>query len=88
MSIGFGTVLIVDNLPCVPCTKDTLLEDHLYKVLKKLFGDFGVITHIWMPRDESTGMTKGRAFIKYNTPQEARRARKEMDGSNFKSLLG
>lgn len=84
-SIGSGNVIIVDNLPIVPSEIYKRLEDFL---TKRMFCDFGVITHFSMPRDESSGMTKGRAFIKYSTPEEAQCARAEMNGRKLnKSCL-
>jgi translation initiation factor 3 subunit B len=76
-SIGSGNVIIVDNLPSVPFETYKRLEDFL---INKMFRSFGVITHFLMPRDESTSMTEGRAFITYNTPEAAQRACAKMNG--------
>ena len=42
--------------------------------------DVWCLWYISMPRDESTGMTKGRAFITYSTPEAAQLARAGMNG--------
>eukprot|EP00850_Spirogloea_muscicola_P016935 SM000141S00879 [mRNA] locus=s141:121775:136794:- [translate_table: standard] len=75
---GFGSVVMVDNLPVVPPEK----HDKLVNVVRKIFGQIGSIREngLWMPVDEATQRTRGYAFIEYTTPQEAQTAREQTDG--------
>lgn len=64
---GFGSVIVVDNLPVVPKEKFEKLEG----VVRKIYGQIGVIKEdgLWMPVDPDTQKTLGYCFIEYNTPQ-------------------
>ncbi|XP_038998070.1 eukaryotic translation initiation factor 3 subunit B-like [Hibiscus syriacus] len=75
---GFGNVIVVDNLPVVPCEKFENLEG----VLRKIYSRIGVIKEdgLWMPVDPETKKTLGYCFIEYNTPQEAELAREKTHG--------
>ena len=74
---GFGSVVVVDNLPKVPGAK----VDKLSTVVKKIFGQIGVIREngLHMPLD-SDGTTKGFAFVEYHGAAEAAAAREQTDG--------
>ncbi|GBG62798.1 hypothetical protein CBR_g32387 [Chara braunii] len=75
---GFGSVIVVDNLPVVPPEKREKLEG----VVRKIFGQIGGIREngLYMPTDPETGKTKGFAFIEYTTPLEAQTAREQTNG--------
>mmetsp|Transcript_31210 Transcript_31210/g.99522 ORF Transcript_31210/g.99522 Transcript_31210/m.99522 type:complete len:709 (+) Transcript_31210:505-2631(+) len=75
---GFGSVVVVDNLPVVPPEK----HDKLVTVVRKIFSQIGNIREggLWMPVDESSKLTKGFAFIEYMTPQEAAAAKEQTNG--------
>jgi translation initiation factor 3 subunit B len=67
---GFGNIIVVDNLPVVPPEK----YEKLVGVIRKIFARTGTIREsgLWMPVDEETKLSKGYAFIEYNTPQVSR----------------
>ncbi|XP_076922037.1 eukaryotic translation initiation factor 3 subunit B-like [Bidens hawaiensis] len=75
---GFGSIIVVDNLPVVPSEK----YDKLEGVVRKIYSQIGVIKEngLWMPVDEDTGKTLGYCFIEYNTPQEAELAKEKTNG--------
>lgn len=75
---GFGNVIVVDHLPCVPPEKFEKLEG----VIKKIFSQIGNFKDdgLWMPVDENTKKTLGYCFIEYNTPQEAELAKEKTHG--------
>ncbi|KAL5698942.1 Eukaryotic translation initiation factor 3 subunit B [Ranunculus cassubicifolius] len=75
---GYGNVIVVDHLPCVPPEKFEKLEG----VIKKIFSQIGIIKEdgLWMPVDEKTQKTLGYCFIEYNTPQEAELAKEKTHG--------
>ncbi|XP_076951731.1 eukaryotic translation initiation factor 3 subunit B-like [Bidens hawaiensis] len=75
---GFGSIIVVDNLPVVPREK----YDKLEGVVRKIYSQIGVIKEngLWMPIDEDTGKTLGYCFIEYNTPQEAELAKEKTNG--------
>ena len=77
MDSGFGSVIVVDNLPKVPGAK----VEKLTTVLKKIFGQIGVIHEngLRMPTD-ADGNTKGFAFIEFGNAQEAAAAREQTEG--------
>ncbi|KAI3676755.1 hypothetical protein L1987_86371 [Smallanthus sonchifolius] len=75
---GFGSIIVVDNLPVVPKEKFDKLEG----VVRKIYSQIGVIKEngLWMPVEEDTGKTLGYCFIEYNTPQEAELAKEKTNG--------
>ncbi|XP_071733109.1 eukaryotic translation initiation factor 3 subunit B-like [Rutidosis leptorrhynchoides] len=75
---GFGSIIVVDNLPVVPKEKFEKLEG----VVRKIYSQIGVIKEngLWMPVEQDTGKTKGYCFIEYNTPQEAELAKEKTNG--------
>ncbi|ERN17444.1 hypothetical protein AMTRI_Chr02g258200 [Amborella trichopoda] len=75
---GFGSIIIVDNLPVVAPEKYEKLEI----VIRKIFGQIGVIREggLCMPVDQETKKTKGYCFIEYSTPQEAQTAKDQTNG--------
>mmetsp|Transcript_2751 Transcript_2751/g.4396 ORF Transcript_2751/g.4396 Transcript_2751/m.4396 type:complete len:713 (+) Transcript_2751:120-2258(+) len=73
---GFGSVIVVDNLPCVPEAKLAKLTT----VLGKIFGQIGTVREGGLSMPVDKGMTKGFAFVEFHTPQEAAAAREQTDG--------
>jgi len=75
---GFGSVIVVDNLPQVEPEK----QEKLTNVLRKIFTQLGTIREggLYLPVSEQTKLTKGYAFIEYSTPEEAQTARQSMHG--------
>ena len=75
---GFGSVIVVDNLPKVPQAK----VGKLTTVLRKIFGQIGVVREdgLVMPTDAQTGDTKGFAFVEFGNANEAAAAREQTDG--------
>ncbi|KAF5831983.1 eukaryotic initiation factor [Dunaliella salina] len=73
---GFGSVIVVLNLPVVPTEK----YDKLAAVIKKIYGSIGTIREggFFLPQDAS-GKTKGFAFIEFSTTQEAVAAKQQTD---------
>nr|XP_043610796.1 eukaryotic translation initiation factor 3 subunit B-like [Erigeron canadensis] len=76
---GFGSIIIVDNLPVVPKEKFEKFEGG---VVRNIYSQIGVIKEngLWMPVEEDTGKTRGYCFIEYNTPQEAELAKEKTNG--------
>ncbi|KAK9836110.1 hypothetical protein WJX81_002073 [Elliptochloris bilobata] len=66
---GFGSVIVVDNLPEVPPEKFAKLSS----VVHKIFSKAGSIRPdgLLMPIDEATKVSKGFAFVEFSAPQEA-----------------
>mmetsp|Transcript_40368 Transcript_40368/g.89637 ORF Transcript_40368/g.89637 Transcript_40368/m.89637 type:complete len:721 (+) Transcript_40368:71-2233(+) len=75
---GFGSVIVVGNLPVVPQEK----YEKLAGVVKKIYSQIGEVREggLYMPVDEKTGMSKGFAFVEFATPQEAQAAREHTNG--------
>lgn len=75
---GFGSVIVVGNLPVVPPEK----YDKLCTVIKKIYSQIGNIREggMHMPLDEAGKQTKGFAFIEFSSPQEAQAARDQTNG--------
>eukprot|EP00877_Chromochloris_zofingiensis_P000044 jgi/Chrzof1/1003/Cz01g36140.t1 len=75
---GFGSVIVVDDLPDVTDEK----YEKLVSVLKKIFNQIGNIREggVYMPKDEQSGKTKGFAFIEFSNPMEAQAAREQTQG--------
>ncbi|KAF5461330.1 hypothetical protein F2P56_017440 [Juglans regia] len=78
LDIGFGNIIIVDNLPVVPREKFDKLEG----VIRKIYSQIGVIKEdgLWMPIDPETQKTLGYCFIEFNSPLEAELAREKTNG--------
>ncbi|KIZ03095.1 Eukaryotic translation initiation factor 3 subunit B [Monoraphidium neglectum] len=74
---GFGSVIVVDNLPSVPEEK----YEKLVNVLKKIYGQIGNIRDggVYMPKDANK-VSKGYAFIEFSHPMEAQAARAQTAG--------
>jgi translation initiation factor 3 subunit B len=74
---GFGSVIVVDNLPVVPEDK----HEKLTNVLRKIYSQIGNVREggIFMPKD-ANNMSKGFAFVEFQSPQEAQAARVQTDG--------
>lgn len=75
---GFGHIVVVDNIPQVSAEK----YDKLTKILSKIFSASGNIAENGLnhPVDQSTGLSKGFAFIEYENHDQARAARMALDG--------
>eukprot|EP00899_Mesostigma_viride_P013900 jgi/Mesvir1/22510/Mv18538-RA.2 len=74
---GFGSVVVVDNLPVVPEAK----YEKLVTVLRKIFSQVGTIRDggLYVPVDEEKN-TKGYAFVEFTSPQEAQAAKETTNG--------
>jgi translation initiation factor 3 subunit B len=66
----FSKAIIVDNLPCVGKDKFEKLNQVVLKIYKQV-SDKVTDNDIYMPFDESTGLTYGFCFIKFFTKEEA-----------------
>ena len=66
---GFGTVIVVDNLPKVPDAK----FEKLCTVVKKIYGQIGVVREngLFMPKG-ADGITKGSPLSSSTTPPRRR----------------
>ena len=75
---GFGHIVVVDNIPQVSAEK----YDKLTKILSKIFSASGNIAENGLnhPVDQSTGLSKGFAFVEYENHDQARTARMALDG--------
>eukprot|EP00889_Picochlorum_renovo_P000979 jgi/Picre1/28009/NNA_000970.t1 len=75
---GFGHIVVVDNIPQVGAEK----YDKLTKILSKIFSASGTIAENGLnhPVDQSTGLSKGFAFVEYENHDQARTARMALDG--------
>ena len=74
---GFGTVIVVDNLPKVPDAK----FEKLCTVVRKIYGQIGVVREngLHVPKG-ADGVTKGFAFIEFHNPVEAAAAIEQTNG--------
>ncbi|XP_009371884.2 eukaryotic translation initiation factor 3 subunit B isoform X1 [Pyrus x bretschneideri] len=79
--IGFGNVIVVDNLPIV----DARMAEKLESEIRLAFSEVGVIKHdgVSVPLNPQTHASLGRCFIEFNSRQEAELAREKRDGYNF-----
>ena len=76
-SPDFSTAIIIDNLPCVGPEK----LDKLLNVIWKVYAASGVVeSDIFMPIDESTGLTYGFCSIRFQTSEEAENAMNATQG--------
>ncbi|KAK9801869.1 hypothetical protein WJX73_004633 [Symbiochloris irregularis] len=77
---GFGSIVVVDNLPKVPPEK----HEKLCSVVKKVFQQIATVREggLWMPFDPETKLTRGIAFVEFNTPEEAQAAQQQTN--NYK----
>ena len=69
---------MIDNLPQVPQEK----YEKLTSILRKILNASGRVLEegLHHPQDPATGISKGFAFIEYETPDQARAAQKAIDG--------
>lgn len=69
---------VVDNIPQVPSEK----YEKLTNILRKIFTSNGQLREggLQHPVDESTGLSKGFAFIEYETQEMAKMARQALHG--------
>ncbi|CAK0783331.1 hypothetical protein CVIRNUC_006530 [Coccomyxa viridis] len=79
---GFGCVVVLDNLPKVEAAK----YDKLAGVVRKIISQVGVSIRggadgFHMPKgDDEKQMTKGYAFVEFNTPEEAHAVVQQVNG--------
>lgn len=75
---GTSNIVVVDKLPQVPQEK----YEKLTSILRKIFGASGRIREggLHHPVDESTNISKGFAFVEYETPEQARAAQQALNG--------
>ncbi|XP_065850558.1 eukaryotic translation initiation factor 3 subunit B-like [Euphorbia lathyris] len=70
--VGFGNIIVVDNLPVIPKSKFERLEG----VIRKIYSHVVIKQDgLWMPETPETPTTLGYGFIECNTPQEAELAK-------------
>lgn len=77
-SYSFDSIVVIDNVPIV----DDAKKDKLISVIKKIFKNVGPVKSLEMPKDESTGKSKGYIFMEFETPEQANLAVKV--GNNYK----
>ncbi|CCX33645.1 Similar to Eukaryotic translation initiation factor 3 subunit B; acc. no. A7EHM8 [Pyronema omphalodes CBS 100304] len=75
---GLDTFVVVDGCPCVP--EDS--KSKLIKFLCKKLSEAGPVKpdSVYMPIDEKTKQTSGFAFVEFDTPEQALKACKTLDG--------
>jgi translation initiation factor 3 subunit B len=75
---GFGNIVVVDNIPQVSQEK----YEKLTNILRKIFSASGKIREggLHHPVDESTKLSKGFAFVEYESQDQARAGRQALDG--------
>eukprot|EP00164_Ancoracysta_twista_P002855 GFYU01003799.1.p1 GENE.GFYU01003799.1~~GFYU01003799.1.p1 ORF type:complete len:687 (-),score=239.15 GFYU01003799.1:170-2230(-) len=75
---GSKNCILVNNLPQVPPEK----ADKLKAVIKKIYTQVGRIVQdgITMPMDDKKKLSKGFAFVEFNTAEEAEKAVMQTDG--------
>lgn len=75
---GFGSVIVVGNIPVVPPEK----YEKLTAVIRKIYSTIGNIREggLFLPTDEETKSTKGYAFVEFSSPQEAQAAKEQTSG--------
>ncbi|PQQ00001.1 eukaryotic translation initiation factor 3 subunit B-like isoform X2 [Prunus yedoensis var. nudiflora] len=80
-NIGFGNVIVVDNVSIVKAEMAQQLESEI----RRVFSEVGVIKEdgISMPLNPLNQKTLGRCFIEFSSRQEAELARVKRDGYNF-----
>jgi len=72
---SYSKVIIVEGIPVIPKEK----YDKLAQILKRLFSqEIGTIVDFYMPFQEGVDQSKGFAFIRYSTVEEARLAKKKL----------
>jgi translation initiation factor 3 subunit B len=76
---GFGSVIVVDNLPKVAAEKFGKLETYIQKVYSQI-GSISSEGGFYMPVDAETKMSKGYAFVEFSNPQEAQAAQQQTNG--------
>ncbi|CAN1772630.1 Serine/arginine-rich SC35-like splicing factor SCL30A, partial [Linum perenne] len=52
--------------------------------LRRLFGQFGLLKDIYLPRDLNTGELRGFAFIEFANPSDAADARYNLEGETLR----
>ncbi|BFG31142.1 hypothetical protein CerSpe_174170 [Prunus speciosa] len=80
-NIGFGNVIVVDNVSIVKAEMAQQLESEI----RRVFSEVGVIKEdgISMPLNPLNQKTLGRCFVEFSSRQEAELARVKRDGYNF-----
>ena len=75
---GFGTVIVVDNLPKVPDAK----FEKLCTVVRKIYGQIGVVREngLHMPKGADRQGHEGIAFVEFHNPAEAAAAIEQTNG--------
>lgn len=76
---GFGSVIVVSDLPQIVPEK----YERLQTVIERVFSKFGLTIRkdgFYMPKDPETQITKGFAFIEFISPEQAQEARKQTQG--------
>jgi len=64
-----------------------LSEDVTEFDLRDRFGEFGSINRVYVVKDKDTGMSKGSAFITFNTRGAAQAAMEVLNGSGWMNLI-
>lgn len=77
---SFENILIVDNLPKIDASKEEKLMAVLRKNVFSPAGGLPIEGGCFMPRDSETGMSRGYAFIEFDTPEVANAVAKAVNG--------
>jgi len=55
--------------------------------LEDLFGQVGRLARVYLARDQSTGMSRGFAFVTYHTREDAQKAINKLNGHGYDNLI-
>jgi len=64
-----------------------LSEDAREGDLQELFGQFGRLKRVFMPKDPNTGLSKGLAFVEYFDREEAQKAINKLNGHGYDNRI-
>ncbi len=51
--------------------------------LKEVFGEYGTIKRVYIPRDRETGLVRGFAFVEMESEADEDKAIEELDGATW-----
>ncbi|KAH9304649.1 hypothetical protein KI387_009053, partial [Taxus chinensis] len=64
-----------------------LFEDTMDVDLHELFNLFGHITHVYVPIDKNTGVSRGFGFVNFVNREDAQRAINKLNGYGYDNLV-